>query len=742
MAIGNRVKSRLGSIDLATEGRRTWRAFEQLSQHIPGFSELQQTGQFYIIDGAVEGKNLYTYFPFLFAEAFPELTRAQLRQLSLMALVYLYHILINDLLMDEKPAQLRAALLVSSAYQLKAFEILDGLLKDRRIDWSQVEKMHRAYSRATLLEAQDHIGKLSVYQSHDLLRMLSAKSSMAKLILLGLCKMSGRADRFDTLARSFDWYYLGDQLFDDFRDWKADLQNGKFTYLLTRVIADCRLREQAGFDCRHPDVEMVGKQLYLSGIAEGYLNEVIESWKRAREFARDINCPRWIGFLNSLQLGVGRTRAGLAQNARQLLLQPATFAYRLSAEDRREIADDDTSAGSSDSGERQAPLIARLSRDVLTAGNRARDFIRRAYVPGIGLADFFVFDQELSGWVAGYAGCSLIDWLGRKAGPGKGKRSKEVDFVRRLAAEIAPLQTERGWSTCGQSPEDADTTAWILNFLMAGGYADRVTIESGVNSLLQYQCRDGGFRTYQPQSVGRGSTGWSSSHPEVTAIVVEVLIKAGLDARNGALRRAIDYLEQRRGADLLWPSYWWDSDVYATYHALRALRANGNRLAGDRDEELIDRLLSRQQSDGGWGGETAARNRPFETALAVRTLLLLDSGDLLLDSGDAARDVLEQAVVWLLTWQSSDGGWDSQPMMRVPAMTDRRPWERPEWALDLSNGVGVLVRDQNRLFTTATVLGALADYVARRGNQYLAAGLKPHLELPNRRVRSAVSAIN
>jgi squalene-hopene/tetraprenyl-beta-curcumene cyclase len=216
--------------------------------------------------------------------------------------------------------------------------------------------------------------------------------------------------------------------------------------------------------------------------------------------------------------------------------------------------------------------------------------------------------------------------------------------------------------------------------------------------------------------------GYTGSHPEVTAVVVRVLLKAGLDPAGEIIRRAVSYLKECQGPDGLWQSYWWDGQMYATYHCLRALKACGSHSGRQRGAAVAATILAGQGGDGSWGEKTAGKNQAFETALALGSLLTLGES--------SAAAALKRGGVWLLNHQAADGGFTSGPMMRVPDKDETEPWKREQWALDSVGGFGALGRDQNRLFTTSTVVSALTDYLRVAGDRGVVVSTRPGLGRP------------
>jgi squalene-hopene/tetraprenyl-beta-curcumene cyclase len=680
---------------LQTEGRRTWESFEKTTARIPGFDEFKSSGYFYSLDGAADGANIYTYFPFLFAEAFPEVTTRQLRKLSLMSLLCLYHILVDDVLMDEEKPPSKSGILVSNALLLRSLEILDDVTAGNPIPWKPLRRLHADYSTATLLEG-NHRNAFNRYEKRDLFRILSAKSAMAKLVLLTLCSISGRSQALKPLSRSLDLYYLGDQLFDDFRDWKKDLRAGRYSYLLTTVITSCKVQVPHDPAAREQTIERVGKYFYLSGIAENYLTEVIEYWRQAADCGANLGCKQWSAFLESLQMGARRVRSSVSESSRRLLLQNDRYRYSL--------------APALDPGQTGAthPVKA-VSPTALESARRATEFIRRQRRPGVGFEDFVVFGEKLSVWINAYVGMALGDWM--KLGSARARRTRLLDET---AAVLARSRRDDGWATNDSAPPDADTTAWALLFLERQENVDRKLVERGAISLLEYQRADGGFATYLRKSTGAYFKGYCASHVEVAATAVAALRAAAPEAASDAIARAVRYIREHKESDGLWQGYWWDGRMYATYHCLKACPPSSDL----ERKWAACTILDRQESEGCFGGDTVGKNRVFETAFGLKCLLFLDPSL-------AESEPIRNGVAWLMNYQEADGSFDSAPMMRVPAVDDERPWEQREWKLDLLDGTNLIIRDQNRLFTTASVLSCLVDFISIAGDYRLIVTSRP-----------------
>lgn len=272
--------------------------------------------------------------------------------------------------------------------------------------------------------------------------------------------------------------------------------------------------------------------------------------------------------------------------------------------------------------------------------------------------DFVMPPGRSDAWVTAYVGRAL-------------QRIDDGELAPRLERAATWLvehtEDDGGWSyRAGHVPSDADSTAHVLAFLAASG---RGAIE-GYARLLRFQLTDGSFCTYD-HSPDVGS--WGASHACVTPAATHALLDV-VAADHIRVRSAVDWLAAE-GRDESWQSFWWTTPWYACALALEVLVRAGRAI----DRETI---RSRLQALGEPGSI-------FDQAMAVRCHAAL---------GD--EDAVARGRLLLLAAQRSDGSWPSVPMLRIVRNAYTRPW--------LEADAGPVVADDRRLFTTATVVHALA----------------------------------
>jgi Prenyltransferase and squalene oxidase repeat len=233
-----------------------------------------------------------------------------------------------------------------------------------------------------------------------------------------------------------------------------------------------------------------------------------------------------------------------------------------------------------------------------------------------------------------------------------------------------------GWGYNTIAGADADSTAYAILFLTAAGQS---APESAYSFLARHQCEDGGFATYLSD---RDASSWVVSHPDVTPVAL-LAIQTQSNPDPDALTRGNNYIRRNQTSDGLWHSFWWDSCLYGTAVNLAFLHAAKIAIP------VLPDLLQVDPHD------------VFETALLISSLLFASNGNLPQRVFDLADMLTDR--------QQADGSWESVPILRVTRRDCFTPWN--------SHNAGPLFADPVRLFTTATVLDALARVGRYEGNR-------------------------
>lgn len=295
-------------------------------------------------------------------------------------------------------------------------------------------------------------------------------------------------------------------------------------------------------------------------------------------------------------------------------------------------------------------------------------------------------------WVSGYIACAMSE------------SGVAHDVVTKTASALASRQRRcGGWGFNEDTPGDCDSTSWVV--MPLARTSTTFNREAAVSYLLRHQDpQTGGFVTYCPldgidKFIGMAAPNWSQPCECVSSAAVRALIALGLAPDRTELARAKKYVALRQLASGLWHSYWWSGDAYATYQSQLAMAAIG--LSQNAFTSCATVLLTRQRIDGSWASP-AGDGVPcvFETAYALLCL----QGRTSSVGNDDTNDAVRRARSWLVKAQRSDGSWPSKPILVIPSPLSCLQ----SYKLRVDQlGTHVIIRDEHRLFTSASAVLAL-----------------------------------
>ncbi|MES2298239.1 MAG: hypothetical protein V4582_14430 [Pseudomonadota bacterium] len=301
--------------------------------------------------------------------------------------------------------------------------------------------------------------------------------------------------------------------------------------------------------------------------------------------------------------------------------------------------------GSADGGGGEEGLRAALAFLI----GRQQQGVWSDYALPVGVADQ---------WITAY-----VLWMlaGLPQTLGGGALQRAIDDACASLLEVA--DTDGAWGYNGSTGADADSTSIAVLALRAHA---RPLPAQALAFLAACRAAGGGMGTYPGSSMPGGA--WAEASCEVSAVAMMALNAARVDGDQATLRT---YLARHRQSDGMWPAYWWHTPLYPTY---LALLADPGALNG---ADVLGATLERFEPIGA-----------FETAL-----LLLCCQPLRLNARAAT---LKRR---LLALQLADGSWEASALLRLTDPTVRAP------AAVIAAGTSYL--DQQRVFTTATVVAAL-----------------------------------
>jgi squalene cyclase len=344
-------------------------------------------------------------------------------------------------------------------------------------------------------------------------------------------------------------------------------------------------------------------------------------------------------------------------------------------------------------------MIALAQLDSAIAAGRAFLLARRKFD---GLWSDFQTEAGCSDeWVSGFAVYALAQ-----------DATGDTDVAATIDTLIARQRRNGGWGYNKSIPADCDSTGWVLMALSTAPPRKPSIAERGRRFLRSHQANPaGGFSTYLPRDgidriigapAGAVIDGWLHPQPCVTGLVLQSLLVLGEPVRGAVVRAATDYLLCQRDTSGNWPSYWWKGSAYSTYLCLRALWTS-NALGKDTAYATVRLVASRQRPDGGWSDLRDGPSEVFATAFCLLALALFPERGVMADA--------ERAAWWLLRHQEAAGQWPTAPILRIPTPITVRPdgMNSEYWNL-IERGTGIIVADQDAIYTSAAALWALAAF--------------------------------
>lgn len=295
-------------------------------------------------------------------------------------------------------------------------------------------------------------------------------------------------------------------------------------------------------------------------------------------------------------------------------------------------------------------------------------------------------------WVTGYIAGAIS----------RSRKNSSIccSYLDRAAAWLLETMIpEGGWGYKTHYLPDADSTANVIRFLAnyyRGKLRGDMLAQLG-DFLLSFSDPDtGGFVTFMPLPYGveymSEKSVWCKPDVSVSAMVGLALATIDRKRYGSAIDRLGFFLKEAQTKEGYWETFWWDDRIYGTFICCKLLSLL------DEDSAILraaDWLSAQDTPTGGWGNGYDKNPMPFTTALAISMLRL--AGD-----SDEYIERVDDGTNWLIKRQESDGSWRSSVRLREPEPHVFCPWEKS------NRSITTIVTDINRLFTTSSVIEALA----------------------------------
>jgi hypothetical protein len=238
-------------------------------------------------------QTIWYELPYAFLPAFPALSVADVRELTVFGRLLASSIFIHDPLADRAVGvhETAIATLRIMAMQLEAFRALQSRISPSSPFWERLRQYLSEYASACVEELRFSAGarpwrELTAPVAYEL---AIRKSGPSRAIIAGLVALAQAEELLEPLVATLDHFNIACQLWDDVKDWRDDLSRRTPTLLLTRVLATRPELEPA-----RDDLPRVAMMLYREGHASYVLDLALESIASAeRVKARFPSLPWW-----------------------------------------------------------------------------------------------------------------------------------------------------------------------------------------------------------------------------------------------------------------------------------------------------------------------------------------------------------------------------------------------------------------------------------------------------------------
>lgn len=245
--------------------------------------------------------------------------------------------------------------------------------------------------------------------------------------------------------------------------------------------------------------------------------------------------------------------------------------------------------------------------------------------------------------------------------PGESHADWRVEFLNSLQhkSEEIPTLVFGRTSLPSQAVKDVTGMQPMLN-----------AIRRATKWTLSMQSKDGGWGAFDSDNnreiltrvpFADHNAMIDPSTADITARVVEMLGRMGVDQEFPAIQKAMKFVWDDQKADGSWYGRWGVNYIYGTWQVIVGLTAVGISPDDERIQSGAEWLIKHQQANGGWG-ETAASyedpslkgkglTTPSQTAWSLMGLIA---------AGLANEKVVEDGINYLLTEQNPDGTWEEE----------------------------------------------------------------------------------
>lgn len=202
----------------------------------PGLIYLEKRGYY----SGKRNNGICCLLPFLLQDAF-NLNKEVCRDVSVGASFILLYFYSQDEIMDVRPGEYKGHLLpLSNLFYQDFMAVFQSLLPSSETFWQLEKKYINEWAQSVLWEREEHWGQAKGYSDDDII-LLARKCAPLKIPCAAMSLLGGREELIESLEKMVDYSQVVFQLRDDLKDWRRDLRDRNYTYLLVKILEHSRL---------------------------------------------------------------------------------------------------------------------------------------------------------------------------------------------------------------------------------------------------------------------------------------------------------------------------------------------------------------------------------------------------------------------------------------------------------------------------------------------------------------------
>ncbi len=179
--------------------------------------------------------------------------------------------------------------------------------------WCYFDRYIREWAESIAWEHSHTKGQAHCYSDEDFIR-LSRKAAPLKIPYAAVCLLSWNISCIDSFAAMMDYDQAGFQMIDDWRDWKKDIGEKNYTYLLVEAMKYNKLSSPMELDESH-----VKKAVYVGNVLEEVIGKASSFFEKARKAITNIDAPYMHLYLDA-EMDICRSIISKVQEEKQSML--------------------------------------------------------------------------------------------------------------------------------------------------------------------------------------------------------------------------------------------------------------------------------------------------------------------------------------------------------------------------------------------------------------------------------------